>query len=108
MANTEQEEVWKPYPEYPFLQVSNLGRVKTVDRVVTDGRGRKLHIKGRVLKQQLNPNGYMYVTFSVNGKAVHLRVNRMVAIAFIPNPHNYLVVNHLDNNRTNNAVSNLS
>lgn len=106
MSNTEQE-VWKPYPDYPFIQVSNLGRIGTIDRVATDRNGKKYHIKGRVLKQQFNKYGYLYVQFSMNGKTVHLRVNRAVAITFIPNPNNYPEVNHKDNDRTNNSASNL-
>ena len=102
-----EEEIWKTYPEYPFIEVSNLGNVRTKDRCVTCKNGVRRLIKGRVLKQRIGHNGYMSVTFSVNGKSVHLRVNRMVAIAFTPNPHNYPVVNHLDNNRMNNTLSNL-
>ena len=107
MSDKAEEEVWKQYPDYDFIEVSNLGNVRTKDRWVIRSDGRKQFVKGRVLKQQLCKNGYMYVHFTTNGKQVALRVNRMVAIAFIPNPHNYPVVNHLDNNRTNNAISNL-
>lgn len=104
---SEEKEVWKTFPDYPFIEVSNLGRVRTKDRVVTRSDGRKRFVKGQILKQHDNGYGYLYVHFRVNGKLVSLRVNRVVAITFIPNPHNYPVVNHLDNNRMNNAVSNL-
>ena len=108
MTNTkEQSVVWKQYPDYPFIEANQYGEVRTVDRDVTYRNGRKHHYKGRVLKQKLNPNGYMYVTFSVNGKAIHLRVHRIVATCFIPNPNGYLEVNHIDNNRTNNNANNL-
>lgn len=49
----------------------------------------------------------MQVCVSVNGKGVYLLVHRLVAITFISNPHNYPEVNHIDNDPTNNAVSNL-
>ena len=52
MSNKEQE-IWKVFPEYPFIEVSNLGRVRTKDRVVTYKNGTKHFYKGRVLKQQL-------------------------------------------------------
>lgn len=103
----KEQEVWKTYPEFDFIEVSNLGRVRTTDRYVTCKNGVKRLYKSRVLKQQLNPNGYMYVSFRVGGKVVNLRVHRMVATCFIPNPNNYPEVNHIDNDRTNNAVSNL-
>lgn len=104
----KDKEIWKTYPDYPFIEASNLGRIRTKDRYVTDRNGRKLHIKGRILKQYLNrKGGYMYVSFSVNEKTVHLQVHRVVAICFIPNPNNYPEVNHKDNDHTNNAMSNL-
>lgn len=104
---SREQEAWKQYPDYPFIEVSNLGRVRTKDRIITDRRGRKYHIKGRVLKQQRDQCGYMQVHFKVNGKSVCLYIHRMVAITFIPNQNGYPEVNHKDNNRANNNVSNL-
>lgn len=106
MANTEQA-VWKPYPEYPFLQANQFGEIRTVDRVITRSDGRKQFVKGRVLKQQLNKNGYMYVHFKVNGKQFNLCVHRVVATSHLPNPNNLPEVNHKDSNPKNNATSNL-
>lgn len=104
---SNEEEIWKTYPEYDFVEVSNLGRVRTKDRYVPSKNGSKRLVKGRVLKQHPNHNGYMCIGFSVNRKHVNLRVHRMVATCFIPNPNNYPEVNHKDNNPKNNAVSNL-
>lgn len=101
------KEIWKTCPDYTFVEVSNLGNVRTKDRIVTRSNGRRYFVKGRVLKQQLNKNGYMYVEFSVNNKIFRLSTHRMSAITFIPNPNNYPEVNHKDNNPKNNAVSNL-
>lgn len=106
MSNKEQE-IWKTYPEYDFIEVSNLGRVRTKDRTVIRSDGRKQFAKGRVLKQQLQRNGYMYVGFRVSGKEVCLIVHRMVAICFIPNPNGLPEVNHIDCDPTNNRVDNL-
>lgn len=103
---TREEEVWKIFPDYPFIEVSNLGRVRTKDRYVPNGKGKRL-VKGRILKQYANKDGYMYVSSSVNGKNICLRVSRLVAICFLPNPNNYPEVNHIDCNRANNVVSNL-
>lgn len=103
----KEQEIWKTYPKYPFVEVSNLGRARTKDRYVTvKGRGKRL-VKGRILKQYLQKNGYMFVNFKVNGKQINLLIHRMVAITFIPSPNNYLEVNHIDNDPTNNAISNL-
>lgn len=104
---SNEEEIWKTYPEFPFIEASNLGNVRTKDRVITRSDGQKRLIKGRVLKQRLFPCGYMYVGFSVSGKYITLRVSRIVATSFIPNPDNLPEVNHIDCDRTNNRADNL-
>ena len=101
------KEIWKAYPPIEWLQGSNSGNVRTLDRCVTRKNGRKQFIKGRVLKQRRMDNGYMYVSFSVNGKQVHLRVHRIIAACFLDNPDNLPQVNHIDCDRTNNRVENL-
>ncbi|AIS73894.1 HNH endonuclease [Lactobacillus phage Ldl1] len=105
MENTE--EIWKTYPDYDFIEVSNLGRIRTKDRIITRKDGKKYSAGGQVLNQQIKKNGYMQVCVRVNGKKVYLLTHRMVAICFIPNPNDYPEVNHKDNDRTNNVVSNL-
>lgn len=108
MSNkANQKEIWKQYPDYDFIEVSNLGRVRTKDRIVTRKDGKKYSARGQVLKQQLKRSGYMQVCIRVNGKSVYLSVHRMVAITFIPNPDNLPEVNHIDNDKTNNDASNL-
>ncbi|AXH75738.1 MAG: HNH endonuclease [Bacteriophage sp.] len=107
MTNTKQKEVWKTYPEYPFIEANQFGEIRTKDRFVEYKNGSKRLIKGRVLKQYLNKSGYMFVHFGLNGKLVNLSVHRVVAICFIPNPDKKPEVNHIDNDRTNNVVSNL-
>lgn len=109
MVDKAEKEIWKTYPDpkYNFIEASNLGRIRTKDRYVPGRNGSKRLIKGRVLKQQLNPNGYMYVTFKVNGKTVNLSVHRVIASSHLPNPDNLPEVNHKDNDPINNAVSNL-
>lgn len=60
----------------------------------------------RILKPE-NKNGYLSVNLYKNGKQKHYYIHRLVAEAFIPNPHNLKYVNHIDCNKHNNAVSNL-
>lgn len=108
MVDKETEKVvWKTYPEFPFIETNQFGEIRAKDRWVTCKNGSKRVIKGRVLKQHLYPNGYMFVHFSLNGKQINLLVHRIVATCFLPNPNNHPVVNHKDNDRANNAVSNL-
>lgn len=103
----KEQEVWKTFPDYPFIETSNLGRVRTKDRYAkSKGQERRL-IKGRILKQNLDRYGYLYVTFRVNGELVHLKVHRVVATCFCPNPNGHPQVNHIDCDPTNNRWDNL-
>ena len=106
MVNTEKE-IWKPYPEHPFIEANQFGQIRTKNRYVMCKNGVKQFVKGRILKQYPNNGGYMRVSVSVNGKRMNLLVHRIVASAFIPNSDNLPEVNHSDNNPANNAVSNL-
>lgn len=56
---------------------------------------------------EISKNGYVRVNLFKNGKGKHHLVHRLVADAFIPNPHNYEFVNHKDGNKQNNDISNL-
>lgn len=104
---SDEEEIWKTYPDYDFIEVSNLGRVRTKDRVVTYKNGASHFYKGHILKQHLNNRGYLCVKIYLGGEQIHLLAHRMVAIIYVPNPDNLPEVNHKDNNRANNNASNL-
>ena len=103
-------EIWKDVKGYEGLyQVSNLGRVRSLDRTVNSGIKNNSNVlfKGRILKQYQKRNGYLQVTFTVNSKRKYVGVHRLVAETFIPNPDNKSQVNHIDENKTNNNVYNL-
>lgn len=104
---TDKGVVWRTYPDYPFIEVNQFGEIRTKDRYVSGRNGSKRLIKGRVLKQQLLPSGYMQVKFHVNYKLVSLYVHRIVATCFLPNLNNCPEVNHRDNDPTNNRWDNL-
>ena len=98
-------EVWKDIPGYEGLyQVSNLGRVKSLERVTA--RERLLIAKERIL-QPAERKGYLLVAIGARGERKTYSVHRLVAQAFIPNTENKRTVNHKDGNKHNNAVSNL-
>lgn len=93
------EEIWKDIEGYEGLyQVSNLGRVRSLKRNTTNGI---------IRKQFKNNEGYMTVTLSKNGIIRRVAIHRLVAKAFIPNPHNLPQVNHRDENPEMNCVENL-
>lgn len=101
-----EKEIWKAHPEYAGIEVSTLGRVRTLDKMVWNGRGTYL-LKGRVLKQRDNGNGYLRVNIKVDGKFIAKYIHRLVAQTFITNPDNLPEVNHKDCNPQNNNVENL-
>ena len=104
--NTEYE-IWEDIEGYVgYYQISNFGRVRSLDRKVpykTNGR----FVKGKILTTWLNNDGYVRVTLCTNGKNKHFTTSRLVASAFIPNPDMLPEVNHKDFNTKNNRVSNL-
>lgn len=102
------EEIWKDVIGYEgFYQVSNLGRVKSVDRYVNRG-GQILRLKSVIVKISTNKvDGYNYVGLYMNGKGKTKRVHKLVAEAFIPNPGNKMYLDHIDMNKNNNRVDNI-
>ncbi len=104
-------EEWKDIIGYEgCYQVSNLGRVKSLDRVVITPRhpnGNKL--KGRMIKFGKTPRGRLYVVLCKDGVPHNHLVNRLVGIHFLPLPSDYeqLEVMHIDNNDKNNYADNL-
>ena len=100
-------EIWKDVQGYEGLyQVSNLGRVRSMDRWRKNGTNGYIQ-KGRILKQEISNCGYSMVHLSFNGKVKGVLVHRLVAIAFIPNPQNKEQVNHIDGRKQNNNTDNL-
>ena len=88
--------------------VNEFGEVKSNDRVIFNkGSNTENKIKGKILKQYKNNKGYLYVDLCKNGKSKHFLVHRLVAQAFIKNPNNFPIINHKDNNPTNNTMKNL-
>ena len=102
------EEVWKAIEGFEGLyEVSNLGNVKSCQRMRKNKYGSLALIQERILKQKSDKNGYKSVALSLNGKLYYKRVHRLLAIAFIPNPNHFSLINHKDEDVTNNIISNL-
>lgn len=101
------KEIFKDIEGYEGLyQVSNLGRVKSLERKVNKGHGERT-ISEKILKQMINLYGYKFVHLSTKNCVKPFLVHRLVAQAFIPNQNNLPQVNHKDENPNNNHVDNL-
>lgn len=86
-------EEWREVPGYEGLyEVSDWGRIRR---------------NGKILKTRNNGHGYLHVDLCKNGLVKTINIHRLVALAFLQNPNNYPQINHIDEDKTNNAVENL-
>ena len=93
------QEIWKSIQGFEnTYMISNLGNVKSLSRPYT---------KGKLIKPHKHKRGYLYCCLSQNGKVYNRRIHILVAKAFIPNPNNLPEINHKDENKSNNIVTNL-
>jgi len=92
-----------------YYQVSNYGRVRSLDREVEQKNGRKRLFKGCVLSHKTDKYGYSTVTFCIRTKGVKKSstVHRLVAVAFVENVFNKPAINHIDGDKSNNNATNL-
>lgn len=97
-------EIWKPIKGFENShEVSNMGRVRSLDR--TDAMGR--HIRGKVLCNVQQTSGYYSLWISFHGKNRRYLVHRLVADAFVDNPESKPHVNHKNGIKTDNRAENL-
>lgn len=99
-------ETWKKIDDR--YEVSNLGKVRSVDRNIINKKGIQIHRKGKVLKlQRIGDYLAVYLPDKETGKQVWKYVHRLVATAFLDNPTGLPEVNHKDENKFNNRADNL-
>jgi len=102
------EELWKDIKGYEGrYQVSNQGRVRSLNRIITNCRGRKQVVKEKILKPENVFDGYERVSLSRNGKRTHYRVATLVFEAFNGSIPKGLEIDHINGIRTDNHLDNL-
>lgn len=87
-------EEWKICPELSNYEVSNLGKVRNIKT-------------GKILKNNVDKDGYFYVGLYQDKKKYRRNIHRLVALVFIPNPDNLPIVDHINQDRQDNRVENL-
>jgi hypothetical protein len=100
-------EIWKDIKDYEGLyQVSNLGRIKSLERY-KDNHGTKQLIPSKMKSTRKDSQGYLLLDLYKDNKSKTVRVHRLVAEMFIDNVENKETVNHIDGNKENNCIDNL-
>lgn len=114
VVDDESKEIWKPCPSYPGYEASNFGRVRSVTErsvklpIPVSRLGKEPPPPVRtIITQRLNPGGFAVVTLFPSKHPTIRMVHVLVLDAFVgPRPHNAMI-QHLDGDKVNNALSNL-
>ena len=107
MTENEQE-LWKDIDGYEGrYQASNRGRIRSLNRIFTNCRGRKQSFRERILKPENVFDGYERVCLSKNGRYKHFRVATLVYEAFNGSIPEGLEIDHINGDRTDNRLENL-
>lgn len=99
--------IWKPIKDFENIyEISSNGQVRSLARIVpVQGKGRL--VKGRRMTSRIGRDGYGAVRLSKNGSTYTRYVHRLLAEAFVPNPMEKPIVNHINGNKLDNRIENL-
>lgn len=101
-------EEWKSIPGYEGLyEVSSYGRVKSLEISYIKRNGIRDHKPEIILTPKNNGTGYFTVCLYKNKTHKYYLIHRLVALTFLPNPDNLPIINHKDEDKSNNCVENL-
>lgn len=102
-------EQWKQLYDYPNYEISNMGKVRSKQRIFVDSSGRNMGKRERELKLQDNGTGFKYVHISVGSKKKTIYLHKAVAEHFVENenPEEFKYVAHIEPNLDDNSYLNL-
>lgn len=108
-----EDEVFYPIKDWEgYYEINRIGIIRSVERYFINSRGQKRVNKAKVIKFIKDNDGYWKanlrsVSKGKDGVIKQYRVHRLLAIQFIPNPHNFPVINHINAIRSDNRLDNL-
>lgn len=101
-------EIFKDVENYEgYYQISNLGRIKSLQRFAKNHSGFKKVLKERYLNPIITKTGYYVVSFKKDGIKKTFKVHRLIAIAFIDKVEGKEFINHKNGIKTDNRIENL-
>lgn len=101
------DEVWKDIKGYEgYYQISNFGNIRSLDRWINNN-GTLVFRMGKILSPSKSGPGYLQIAFYVDGKIQKKYIHRLVMEAFNPTDNPELEINHIDENKENNMITNL-
>jgi hypothetical protein len=103
-------EIWKSVRGFDGYEVSNLGRVRSIDRVskqIRYGKKSEVFFRGKIIRLSTNQRGYLQVCLWRNNRPTGFVVHRLIAETFLREINQGEEVNHFDFDKQNNALSNL-
>ena len=102
------KEIWTDVKNFEgYYQVSNLGRIKSLQRICIRSNGVAVHYKEKILNPSVDECGYLHVRLAINSNYTLFKVHRLVAMHFLNDYDEKLTVNHINHNRWDNSVNNL-
>lgn len=103
------EIIWKDIIGYEgYYKMNNNGDVLSIKRTVVQKNGYIRTFPEKKLKHYINVHGYIFVSISKQQKTEHALLHRLLGIHFIPNPQNYPLVRHLNDNKLDFSIGNLA
>lgn len=101
------DEIWKDIKVYEgYYQISNFGNIRSLDRWINNN-GTLVFRMGKILSPSKSGPGYLQIAFYVDGKIQKKYIHRLVMEAFNPTDNPELEINHIDENKENNMITNL-
>lgn len=103
-----QEEKWIPIIGYEgAYEMSNNLRIRSLDRVVRCGYNKTRIQKGKIIIPTKKECGRKFINLCKNGVSEKFALSRLIALQFIPNPNNLKVVDHINNDQSDDSIENL-